>query len=60
MKHRALTEAELSALSPDDLRALQKATQALANESQRQTAHYQRQADRMRKRLEAIAARGNE
>ena len=45
----SLTEAQLLALSPPDLLALERATSKLGDMTQRQAAHYQRQADRMRK-----------
>ncbi len=44
------TEAELDALTPEQERVLDRATQRLANEMQRQAAAYQRFADRLRKR----------
>jgi len=40
--------------------ALERASQKLANETQRQAAHYQRTADRMRKALKARAKRREE
>lgn len=47
----AMTQAEVDALSDDEIAALERVTQKLANELQRQGAAYQRQADRLRKAI---------
>ena len=52
MKLEAMTQADMDRLTNEQLRGLEKATQKLANEVQRQAAHYQRQADRMRKAMQ--------
>ena len=46
-----MTQAEVDALSDEDIAVLERATQKLANEVQRQGAAYQRQADRLRKAI---------
>lgn len=46
-----LTTAEIHRLTNDQVAALEKATQHLANETQRQAASYQRTADRLRKEI---------
>lgn len=48
---RALTQAEVDQLTDDQLAVMEKSTQQLANEMQRQAAAYQRDADRFRKNL---------
>lgn len=50
-KRQTLTQAEVDQLSADQLRVLERSTQSLANELQRQAAAYQRDADRFRKNL---------
>ena len=47
----AMTQAELDSLTDEQVAALERATQKLANEVQAQAASYQRQADRLRKAL---------
>lgn len=47
----ALAQAELDVLSDDQVSALAKSSQALANESMATAAFYQRTADRCRKAL---------
>lgn len=47
----AMTQAEVDGLSDDEIAALERVTQKLANEVQRQGAAYQRQADRLRKAI---------
>ena len=52
MKQRqALTQAEVDQLTDDQLGVMEKTTQRMANELQRQAAAYQRDADRFRKNL---------
>lgn len=51
MRPQPLTQAELDRLTDEQLSALERATQRLGTELQRQAAHYQRQADRMRKAI---------
>jgi len=46
-----LTTAEIHRLTDDQIAALEKATQQLANETQRQAAGYQRTADWLRKEM---------
>ena len=46
-----MTQAELDQLTVDQITVLSKTTQKLADEMQRQTAAYQRLADRLRKAL---------
>ena len=46
-----MTQAELDSLTDEQVAALERATQKLANEVQAQAASYQRQADRLRKAL---------
>lgn len=53
MRQEAMTQAEMDQLSDEQLRTLERATQKLATELQRQAARNQRQADRMRKAIEA-------
>lgn len=50
-KTPTMTQAEVDALSDEDIAVLERATQKLANEVQRQGAAYQRQADRLRKAI---------
>ncbi|ADV27003.1 OmpA/MotB domain-containing protein [Pseudoxanthomonas suwonensis 11-1] len=51
MQPQPLTQAELDRLTDEQVHALERASQRLADETQRQAAHYQRTADRMRKAL---------
>lgn len=51
MRPQPLTQAELDRLTDDQLSVLARATQRLADASQRTAAGYQRQADRMRKAI---------
>jgi len=51
MQPQPLTQAELDRLTDDQLSVLARATQRLADASQRTAAGYQRQADRMRKAI---------
>jgi len=53
MRPQPLTQADLDRLTDDEVHALERASQRLADETQRQAAHYQRTADRMRKALKA-------
>lgn len=46
-----LTTAELHRLTDVQVEVLEKVTQKLANETQRQAAGYQRNADRLRKEI---------
>lgn len=55
MRPQPLTQAELDRLTDEQLSVLARATQRLADASQRTTAGYQRQADRMRKAIKARA-----
>lgn len=48
---QAMTQAELDSLTDEQVAVLERATQKLANEVQRQGACYQRQADRLRKAM---------
>ena len=47
----ALTTAQIKALDDEQVKHLESATSRLANETQRQAAHYQREADKLRKEL---------
>lgn len=58
MQPQPLTQAELDRLTDDQLSVLARATQRLADASQRTAAGYQRQADRLRKAIKARAKRG--
>jgi len=58
MQPQPLTQAELDRLTDDQLSVLARATQRLADVSQRTAAGYQRQADRLRKALKARHKRG--
>lgn len=58
MQPQPLTQADLDRLTDDEVHALERASQRLADETQRQAAHYQRTADRMRKALKARHKRG--
>lgn len=60
MQPQPMTQAELDRLTDEQVHALERASQKLANETQRQAAHYQRTADRMRKALKARAKRREE
>lgn len=51
MRPQPLTQAELDRLTDEQLSVLARATQRLADASQRTAAGYQRQADRMRKAI---------
>lgn len=55
--HQSMTQAEVDSLSDGALHALELATRKLANQTQREAARYQREADRLRK---AIARRKRE
>ncbi len=50
-KTPTMTQAEVDALSDEQIVELERVTQRLANEVQRQGAAYQRQADRLRKAI---------
>ena len=50
-KTPTMTQAEVDALSDEDIAALERVTQKLANAVQAQGASYQRQADRLRKAI---------
>ena len=53
MRLEAMTQAEMGRLTDEQLHTLERATQKLGTELQRQAAHYQRQADRVRKAIKA-------
>lgn len=53
MRLEAMTQAEMDRLTDEQLHTLERATQKLGTELQRQAAHYQHQADRMRKAIKA-------
>lgn len=50
-KTPTMTQADVDSLSDAEIAALERVTQKLANEVQRQGAAYQRQADRLRKAI---------
>ena len=50
-KTPTMTQAEVDSLSDAALEALERVTQKLANQVQREGAAYQRQADRLRKAI---------
>lgn len=46
-----LTTEDLRKFSDDELKHLQSATSRLANETQRQAAHYSRESDKLRREI---------
>lgn len=60
MRSQPLTQAEIDRLTDEQVHALERASQKLADETQRQAASYQRTADRMRKAIKARAKRREE
>ena len=51
MKLERLTAAQIKLLDDEQLAHLQSVTSRLANETQRQAAHYQRESDKLRREL---------